>query len=242
MKMLSPGSVKKGKQEEETKRLGKIATIALLEKKELSTLTIIQNQKEKEKQRILNDFAKFESSIGTKKTALLDEVVLLERRKEEALIPLTEKEEVLNKKEIELNLRLESITEKEKVYEGKNELLMTDMETVTDKLSDLKEREEAVIESEKKSRIREKQTSASLEALNNKWAEFHSAVAKENKSIEARRIELREKEQALSIIESGFAEERKQIMNDKLYIISQRESLIPIYNEIKKHGTHQPTT
>lgn len=88
MKLLTPKQVREEKRKEAAKDLvlaQKVQDVSKVKRLELNT---IKSEFADKKQKVESEFYAFKSKIETKKNTLTNEVVQLEKRKEEALKPI----------------------------------------------------------------------------------------------------------------------------------------------------------
>lgn len=230
---MTQSQVKEKKQNEiriQAERAQKVSSILGLGLKELNSF---KKLKEKEVQEAEDKAASRISEIRAHLQVEEDKVVALEQRREIALKPV---KELIKKAEIQLeknkaeaqNLKAELIA-----LEKKKAEIYGYADRIQNREHEVKKIEEEIKIKEQKSRDEAEHIADSLVDLNNKWVEFHTAVAQTNQVLMDKEIRLNQGVKANEITKQSLDREKQRLESYKTQLLDERGVLDRAWDELK---------
>ena len=221
MQLLSQKEKDNNKISNERETKDRIRKLGNEEVKAVNTFNELKIELEKKTSKIRTDFDSFEKDVTTKKRKLDNEVTRLENRRTEALKPIKTEQELINKRNIELDSKEEDLkqglleleNDKQDALDMKEEYI--DRKQVLDeKESSLNKRERGIIVTEEKLRTMSMDLITKQTVLANDVTTFN--VDYMNKSKELNKIDKENKEK------SDILQKKEKELNDKEILLKDR--------------------
>jgi len=221
MQLLSQKEKDNNKISNERETKDRIRKLGNEEVKAVNTFNELKIELEKKTSKIRTDFDSFEKDVTTKKRKLDNEVTRLENRRTEALKPIKAEQELINKRNIELDSKEEDLkqglleleNDKQDALDMKEEYI--DRKQVLDEReSSLNKRERGIIVTEEKLRTMSMDLITKQTVLANDVTTFN--VDYMNKSKELNKIDKENKEK------SDILQKKEKELNDKEILLKDR--------------------
>jgi len=227
MKLFTPVEVLTTKEKQTEINLKRAITVdsALEVKRKL--LNDIQLETDIALARQANVLAEEKEAQSVKIRELKSEVINLEQRKKEALIPITAKWQELeeyNSKVKAEKLEIDMLRVKYQV----------NLELLEEKLSEVGERELNVIDNEKRQKIAQWGIESQKEVITNQSKELNRRLAEYQASTEAREIDLTTKQTKLALKEQELETKEKELKNIEKGFIDRERSLQDRYATLER--------
>lgn len=225
MKLLSPREVKRTKQLEEQKNIQRGIKVATRIDEEIKKLNKTRTFVAQEQKELVKKYKQSIENLAKQRVIEEKKIVYLEKRKQEALEPLTELEQHLDKKESEL------IDETERISEIKNNLKVTH-KILDRKWNEFQKSTNRLIKREEGVATAEKKLSNAIQSLDKEQKSWRKHRDKEmdmmsqlNISITRRDNDVSQRENALEIIKKSLEERDDKVTQDERRIKDGYETL-----------------
>jgi hypothetical protein len=240
MKLLSAPQVVQAKIDTENKKLKYIKS---LHKQEADLLARLNHLKEfgeikrlkeftaQEKKRLSDELDKFIMEIDAKKKNVLDEVVKLEKRKKEALKPILETKEYLNKLIDEASCEREDYKREREQIRIEREDLVEQVLDYSSRSEELSERFEDANNRDAKIKESERLLLVSANSLTAKWNNYYKAVEEFNKKVLFENKDIVIEKESNKNIKNELEAEKRRIELSDLSVQDKYKAL----EQAKKH-------
>ncbi len=204
--LLTPESLKEGSKVQAQEQQARMRSMAHEEERLIRSINDLQRDEREEKERIKEDVARFrneahvkileiDSTIASKKK----EVEALEERRAEAMKPIEEVRKEADERNEKSKEREEVVAKREQAAEALADQNLEELEQLNDRRQLQNERDEELDKREEKVKQEEAISKESLAGVNQRWVEFHEAVAKKDKEYEECEARVSAGEQANTI-------------------------------------------
>lgn len=234
MRLLKRQQVKEARSKETSRQLSEAKKISSYIEREIKNLNDLKNAKQEQIKSVEKEFESRFGVLETTRNELEDEVKTLERKREKALEPLTEREEKIKEKETQ-------VKEKETTLETSENALIKKACNLSDKLELVQDREDEVTDIERVTNQRKEKVlrlETHIKVMNKKLTE---RLIESNRIIEqnygkarTREEEARKVETSLKSKESNLEIREKKLKEEQIVLSTRQASLRIAFEEARK--------
>jgi len=221
MQLLSPDQITKDTSERLEEQRSITADAAIEETRIMKKLNDAREFAERE-------MADMEQQAAAKKAQLLseieplrNEVVSLEKRKEEALKPIHDMEERARTAMVEAETRLGEVIKREVAVTAREDECDARIEKIADAEEDIAQRREAIFKKEEGLAHAEILSKSQQGDLANKWVAYYKAVEIHETSLKEKHLRIEMREKACETREQQIAEKEAE-QNDREHVLNNK--------------------
>lgn len=240
IQLLTPSKVRSDSLEQEREQRARVRDLSSEEERLVRSINYLRKEEEDEKARIREDVADFRNKaqveiLGVDKQILekKKEVEDIETRRKEALRPIEEIEQEARNRNEQSKQRVQILNDRQIEIDKQEARITEEWEAIDDRKQLLDEREEELNTRESKIKLAEDQLKESTNGLNERWAQFHIAVAEKEKELVDRENAVRAGEEANRIQLAEFAQLEKDYQQKDREIKDRYATLERAADEIR---------